>query len=58
MDLNKIKSRLDNLNQASKPKQTEKKDYTLVYWKPKEEGKYQIPYKLEALQKLYIAYPA
>lgn len=42
MDLNKIKSRLDNLNQASKPKQTEKKDYTLVYWKPKEEGKYQI----------------
>ena len=25
MDLNKIKSRLDNLNQASKPKQTEKK---------------------------------
>lgn len=42
MDLNKIKSRLDNLNQASKPKQTEKKDYTLVYWKPKTEGKYQI----------------
>ena len=42
MDLNKIKSRLDNLNQASKQKQTEKKDYTLVYWKPKEEGKYQI----------------
>ena len=42
MDLNKIKRRLDNLNQASKPKQTEKKDYTLVYWKPKAEGKYQI----------------
>ena len=42
MDLNKIKSRLDNLNQASKPKQTEKKDYTLIYWKPKAEGKYQI----------------
>ena len=42
MDLNKIKSRLDNLNQAAKPKNTEKKDYTLVYWKPKEEGKYQI----------------
>lgn len=42
MDLNKIKSRLDNLNQASKPKNTEKKDYTLVYWKPKAEGKYQI----------------
>ena len=42
MDLNKIKSRLDNLNQAAKPKNTEKKDYTLVYWKPKAEGKYQI----------------
>ena len=42
MDLNKIKSRLNNLNQAAKPKQTEKKDYTLIYWKPKEEGKYQI----------------
>jgi len=42
MDLNKIKSRLDNLNQTSKPKNTEKKDYTLVYWKPKAEGKYQI----------------
>ena len=42
MDLNKIKSRLDNLNQASKPKNTEKKDYTLIYWKPKAEGKYQI----------------
>ena len=42
MDLNKIKSRLDNLNQAAKPKQTEKKDYTLIYWKPKAEGKYQI----------------
>jgi hypothetical protein len=42
MDLNKIKSRLDNLNQAAKPKNTEKKDYTLIYWKPKAEGKYQI----------------
>ena len=42
MDLSKIKSRLDNLNQTSKPKNTEKKDYTLVYWKPKAEGKYQI----------------
>ena len=39
MDLNKIKSRLDNLNQAAKPKKTEKKDDTLIYWKPKEEGK-------------------
>ena len=42
MDLSKIKNRLDNLNQASKPKNTEKKDYTLIYWKPKAEGKFQI----------------
>ena len=27
---------------GSKPKSTEKKDYTLIYWKPKAEGKYQI----------------
>ena len=51
MDLNKIKSRLDNLNQASKPKQTEKKDYTLVYWKPKAEGKYQIRFVPSKLNK-------
>ena len=41
-NLDKIKNRLESLKQTSKPKQTEKKDYTLVYWKPKAEGKYQI----------------
>ena len=42
MDLNKIKNRLESLNQDNKPKSREKKDYTLTYWKPKQEGKYQI----------------
>ena len=42
MDLNKIKNRLESLNQDNKPKTREKKDYTLTYWKPKQEGKYQI----------------
>ena len=51
MDLNKIKSRLDNLNQAAKPKNTEKKDYTLIYWKPKAEGKYQIRFVPSKLNK-------
>jgi hypothetical protein len=43
MDLNAIKSRLTSLNEEAKPKEKrEKKDYTLIYWKPKQEGKYQI----------------
>ena len=42
MDLNKIKNRLESLNQDNKPKTREKKDYTLTYWKPKQEEKYQI----------------
>ena len=42
MDLNAIKNRLESLNQDNKPKSKEKKDYTLTYWKPKQEGKYQI----------------
>ena len=41
MDLNAIKSRLNTLNKAPNS-QKEKKDYTLIYWKPREEGKYQI----------------
>lgn len=50
MDLNAIRARLDSLNKQSNPKKKEKKDYTLIYWKPKEEGKYQIrfvPSKLD-----------
>jgi len=42
MDLNAIKSRLDTLNKQSNPQNKEKKDYTLIYWKPRQEGKYQI----------------
>ena len=50
MDLNAIRDRLDSLNKQSNPKNKEKKDYTLIYWKPREEGKYQIrfvPSKLD-----------
>ena len=42
MDLNAIKNRLESLNQDTKPKTGEKKDQTLIYWKPRQEGKYQI----------------
>jgi len=42
MDLNAIKSRLNALNKQSNSQNKEKKDYTLIYWKPKQEGKYQI----------------
>ncbi len=52
MNLNMIKERLENLNQSSKPKgNKEKKDYTLIYWKPKEEGKYQIRFVPSKLNK-------
>ena len=62
MDLNAIKNRLATLNQDAKPKNKEKKDYTLVYWKPKQEGKYQIrfvPSKLNStnpFQEVYMHY--
>ena len=42
MDLNAIKSRLNTLNKQSNSQNKEKKDYTLIYWKPRQEGKYQI----------------
>ena len=51
MDLNAIKNRLESLNQDNKPKSREKKDYTLVYWKPKQEGKYQIRFVPSKLNK-------
>ena len=50
MDLNAIRARLDSLNKQSNPQKKEKKDYTLIYWIPKQEGKYQIrfvPSKLD-----------
>ena len=40
MDLNTIKSKLATLNKSSHGGNKEKKDYTLIYWKPKQEGKY------------------
>ena len=51
MDLSKIKNRLESLNQDNKPKSREKKDYTLTYWKPKQEGKYQIRFVPSKLNK-------
>ena len=62
MDLNAIKSRLESLNKDSKPKTGEKKDYTLVYWKPRQEGKYQIRFvpslinKNNPFQEVYMHY--
>mgnify|MGYP003670666634 CR=1 FL=1 len=52
MDLNAIKNRLTSLNEESKPREKrEKKDYTLIYWKPKQEGKYQIRFVPSKLNK-------
>ena len=62
MDLNAIKNRLSSLNQDAKPKTGEKKDYTLVYWKPRQEGKYQIRFvpsllnKNNPFQEIYMHY--
>lgn len=62
MDLNAIKNRLSSLNQDAKPRTGEKKDYTLVYWKPRQEGKYQIRFvpsllnKNNPFQEIYMHY--
>ena len=50
MDLNMIKSKLGSLQSNSNKPKGEKIDYTTLYWKPKQEGKYQIrfvPSKLD-----------
>ena len=50
MDINAIKARLGALQQSGNSGKREKIDYTKVYWKPKQEGKYQIrfvPSKLD-----------
>jgi hypothetical protein len=50
MDINAIKQRLNSLQSTNNTGKKEKIDYTKVYWKPKEEGKYQIrivPSKLD-----------
>jgi len=42
MDIKSIKERLNALQSSSSSGKKEKIDYTKVYWKPKQEGKYQI----------------
>jgi hypothetical protein len=42
MDINAIKQRLNALQSSQNTGKREKIDYTKVYWKPKQEGKYQI----------------
>ena len=42
MDINAIKQRLNTLQSTNNTGKKEKIDYTKVYWKPKQEGKYQI----------------
>ena len=51
MDLNAIKARLNSLNSQSSSNQKEKKDYTLTYWKPKQEGKFQIRFAPSKINK-------
>ena len=40
MDINSIKQRLNSLQSSGQKK--EKVDYSKYYWKPKQEGKYQM----------------
>lgn len=62
MDLKEIKNKLATLNKSNNPGNKEKKDYTLVYWKPKQEGKYVIRFVPSSLnsknpfQEIYIHY--
>ena len=62
MDINAIKQRLNALQSTNNTGKKEKIDYTKVYWKPKEEGKYQIrivPSKLNPknpFQEVFVHY--
>jgi hypothetical protein len=62
MDINAIKQRLNSLQSTNTPGKKEKIDYSKVYWKPKEEGKYQIrivPSKLNPqnpFQEVFVHY--
>jgi len=62
MDINAIKARLGALQQSGNSGKKEKIDYTKVYWKPKQEGKYQIrfvPSKLDPrnpFREIYVHY--
>jgi hypothetical protein len=62
MDISAIKQRLNTLQSTNTPGKKEKIDYSKVYWKPKEEGKYQIrivPSKLNPqnpFQEVFVHY--
>ena len=62
MDINAIKQRLNALQSTNNTGKKEKIDYSKVYWKPKEEGKYQIrivPSKLNPknpFQEVFVHY--
>ena len=62
MDINAIKQRLNTLQSTNTTGKKEKIDYSKVYWKPKEEGKYQIrivPSKLDPknpFQEVFVHY--
>jgi len=62
MDINAIKQRLNSLQSTNNTGKREKIDYSKVYWKPKEEGKYQIrivPSKLDPknpFQEVFVYY--
>jgi hypothetical protein len=62
MDIASIKQRLNSLQSTNNTGKKEKIDYSKVYWKPKEEGKYQIrivPSKLNPknpFQEVFVHY--
>jgi len=62
MDISAIKQRLNTLQSSQNTGKKEKIDYSKVYWKPKEEGKYQIrivPSKLDPknpFQEVFVHY--
>jgi len=62
MDISAIKQRLNALQSTNNTGKKEKIDYTKVYWKPREEGKYQIrivPSKLNPknpFQEVFVHY--
>jgi hypothetical protein len=51
MDISAIKSRLSSLQQSASSGKKEKIDYTKVYWKPKQQGKYQVRFVPSILDK-------
>ena len=62
MDINALKQRLNTLQSSNTSGKKEKIDYTKVYWKPKQEGKFQIrivPSKLDPknpFQEVFVHY--